>query len=99
MEQGIYRSIISQTHFIFTILLAYSRNCGVSSKVQKLMQQAMDIVNKKKHGKLATMFESGDWEVKTISSAVKTFLRCLEEPLLTYRLHSSFINSAKISDA
>uniref|UniRef100_A0A183C8X7 Rho GTPase-activating protein 26 n=1 Tax=Globodera pallida TaxID=36090 RepID=A0A183C8X7_GLOPA len=70
------------------------RNCGVNSKVQKLMQTALDA---KKCEKLSNLFVS-DWEIKTISSAVKTFLRSLKEPLLTYHLHPYFISSAKISD-
>ncbi|KAL3087163.1 hypothetical protein niasHS_005402 [Heterodera schachtii] len=72
------------------------RNCGVNSKVQKLMQLALD-PSKKSDKFISTVFAS-DWEIKTISSAVKTFLRSLKEPLLTYHLHQCFITSAKIAD-
>ena len=35
-----------------------------------------------------------EWESKTITSAAKTFLRNLPEPLMTFRMHSSFIAAA-----
>ncbi|CEF68380.1 GRAF ortholog [Strongyloides ratti] len=77
------------------------RNCGVTSKVQKLMQIALD---KKKFNSSSTKnqlnlcSEDSEWEIKTISSAVKTFLRNLPEPLMTFELHSHFINAAKMDD-
>uniref|UniRef100_A0A4X2KTW0 Rho GTPase-activating protein 10 n=1 Tax=Vombatus ursinus TaxID=29139 RepID=A0A4X2KTW0_VOMUR len=36
-----------------------------------------------------------DWEVKTITSALKQYLRSLPEPLMTYDLHGEFIIPAK----
>ncbi|XP_054546251.1 rho GTPase-activating protein 10 isoform X3 [Talpa occidentalis] len=36
-----------------------------------------------------------DWEVKTITSALKQYLRSLPEPLMTYELHGEFIVPAK----
>uniref|UniRef100_A0A8C0Q9H3 Rho GTPase-activating protein 10 n=1 Tax=Canis lupus familiaris TaxID=9615 RepID=A0A8C0Q9H3_CANLF len=36
-----------------------------------------------------------DWEVKTITSALKQYLRSLPEPLMTYELHGDFIVPAK----
>uniref|UniRef100_A0A0N4Z2K5 Rho GTPase-activating protein 26 n=1 Tax=Parastrongyloides trichosuri TaxID=131310 RepID=A0A0N4Z2K5_PARTI len=78
------------------------RNCGVTSKVQKLMQIALD---KKKFNSSSTKnqlnlcSEDSEWEIKTISSAVKTFLRNLPEPLMTFELHSHFINAAKMDDS
>uniref|UniRef100_A0A0K0FUD3 GRAF ortholog (inferred by orthology to a D. melanogaster protein) n=1 Tax=Strongyloides venezuelensis TaxID=75913 RepID=A0A0K0FUD3_STRVS len=77
------------------------RNCGVTSKVQKLMQIALD---KKKFNSSSTKnqlnlsSDDSEWEIKTISSAVKTFLRNLPEPLMTFELHSHFINAAKMDD-
>ena len=49
------------------------RNCGVTSKVQRLMQLALD----KRKGTLEklNLQDDSEWETKTISSAVKTFLR------------------------
>ncbi|KAM9580849.1 rho GTPase-activating protein 10 isoform 2-T2 [Guaruba guarouba] len=38
---------------------------------------------------------SVDWEVKTITSAMKQYLRSLPEPLMTYELHGEFIVPAK----
>ncbi|KAM8765851.1 rho GTPase-activating protein 10 isoform 2-T2 [Rhynchonycteris naso] len=38
---------------------------------------------------------SVDWEVKTITSALKQYLRSLPEPLMTYALHGDFIVPAK----
>uniref|UniRef100_A0A8D2F8V8 Rho GTPase-activating protein 10 n=1 Tax=Theropithecus gelada TaxID=9565 RepID=A0A8D2F8V8_THEGE len=38
---------------------------------------------------------SADWEVKTITSALKQYLRSLPEPLMTYELHGDFIVPAK----
>ena len=35
-----------------------------------------------------------EWENKTLTSAVKTYLRNLPEPLMTFRLHSEFMNAA-----
>ncbi|VDM96977.1 unnamed protein product [Thelazia callipaeda] len=69
------------------------RNCGVTSKVQKLMQIGLDR-RRSLHEKFS--FNDDDWEIKTLSSALKTFLRNLPEPLMTFELHSHFINAAKM---
>ncbi|EPB76079.1 RhoGAP domain protein [Ancylostoma ceylanicum] len=71
------------------------RNCGVTSKVQKLMQLGLD---KRKANGDKLNFNDDEWEIKTISSAVKTFLRNLPEPLMTFEQHSLFINAAKMDD-
>ncbi|CAL2036131.1 unnamed protein product [Caenorhabditis brenneri] len=73
------------------------RNCGVTSKVQKLMQLGLDRRKASEKGGLNLRDE--EWETKTISSAVKTFLRNLPEPLMTFELHNVFINAAKMGDA
>merc|ERR1719232_992405 len=36
-----------------------------------------------------------EWETKTVTSAIKTFLRNLPEPLLTFSLYSQFIEAGK----
>ncbi|KAJ8982990.1 hypothetical protein NQ317_001431 [Molorchus minor] len=36
-----------------------------------------------------------EWETKTITSALKTYLRNLPEPLMTYRYHNGFIAAVK----
>ena len=37
-----------------------------------------------------------EWESKTITSALKTYLRTLSEPLMTYRYYDSFIAAASM---
>lgn len=58
------------------------------------MKVALD---RKKADRFPSAIEA-EWEIKTISSAVKTFLRSLPQPLLTYQLYANFISSAKIPD-
>ncbi|VDM13429.1 unnamed protein product [Wuchereria bancrofti] len=69
------------------------RNCGVTSKVQKLLQIGLD-KRRSMYDKLS--FTDDEWEIKTLSSALKTFLRNLPEPLMTFDLHPHFINAAKM---
>ncbi|VDN52990.1 unnamed protein product [Dracunculus medinensis] len=69
------------------------RNCGVSSKVQKLLQSGLD---KRKIIRKASTIDDVEWEIKTVSSAVKTYLRNLPEPLMTFDLHNNFLNAAKM---
>lgn len=66
------------------------RVVGVSSKVTKLLTTGLD---KKKSEKLS-LEDPLEWETKTITSAAKTFLRNLPEPLMTFKMHSSFIAAA-----
>lgn len=35
-----------------------------------------------------------EWESKTITSALKTYLRTLSEPIMTFRFYNSFIIAA-----
>lgn len=67
------------------------RVVGVNSKVVKLTQQGLD---KKKLDKL-NLDEESEWEIKTITSAIKNYFRSLPEPLMTYELHNSFMQAAK----
>ncbi|XP_071547865.1 rho GTPase-activating protein 26 isoform X4 [Panulirus ornatus] len=67
------------------------RLVGVSSKVTKLLQLGLD---RRKAEKLM-LDDPAEWEVKTITSAIKQYFRNLPEPLMTYKLHSAFIASAK----
>ncbi|XP_051561529.1 rho GTPase-activating protein 10-like isoform X1 [Myxocyprinus asiaticus] len=66
------------------------RVVGVSSKVQKLLSLMID--EKSSEVDLAT---SEEWDVKTITSALKLYLRSLPEPLMTYELYKEFIVPAK----
>ncbi|KAM3624096.1 uncharacterized protein V6R79_018857 [Siganus canaliculatus] len=66
------------------------RVVGVSSKVQKLLTLMID--EKSSDVDLST---SEDWDIKTITSALKLYLRSLPEPLMTYGLYKEFISPAK----
>nr|XP_021511625.1 rho GTPase-activating protein 10 isoform X3 [Meriones unguiculatus] len=67
------------------------RVVGVSSKVQRLLSMLMDV----KTCSELDLENSVDWEVKTVTSALKQYLRSLPEPLMTYELHRDFIVPAK----
>ncbi|XP_061440704.1 rho GTPase-activating protein 10 isoform X2 [Rhineura floridana] len=67
------------------------RVVGVSSKVQRLLNLLMDA----KTCNEVDLENSMEWEVKTITSAMKQYLRSLPEPLMTYELHGKFIVPAK----
>ncbi|XP_030637733.1 rho GTPase-activating protein 42 [Chanos chanos] len=66
---------------------------GVNSKVQRLMTSVfapkappdMDL-------------DPDIWDNKTITSGLKNYLRCLNEPLMTFRLHKDFILAVKSDD-
>ncbi|XP_060562476.1 rho GTPase-activating protein 10-like isoform X2 [Ruditapes philippinarum] len=67
------------------------RVVGVSSKVNKLITLGLD---RKKADKL-DLNDPTQYETKTITSAVKHYLRTLPEPLMTFKLHADFISAAK----
>ncbi|EFN68151.1 Rho GTPase-activating protein 26 [Camponotus floridanus] len=67
------------------------RVVGVASKVTKLLTMGLD---KRKVEKL-NLNDRFEWESKTITSALKTYLRTLSEPLMTFRYYNSFITAAK----
>ncbi|MBN3297155.1 RHG10 protein, partial [Amia calva] len=67
------------------------RVVGVSSKVQKLLSLMMDL----KTCTEVDLSASEDWDIKTITSALKLYLRSLPEPLMTYGLYKEFIVPAK----
>ena len=67
------------------------RLVGVSSKVSKLLALGLD---PSKCDKLLSIESCSEWEVKTITSAIKQYFRNLPEPLMTYKLHCDFINAA-----
>lgn len=66
------------------------RVVGVSSKVTKLLAMGLD---RRKLEKLS-LEDPFEWESKTITSALKTYLRNLPEPLMTFRYHNAFITAA-----
>ncbi|GAB1598499.1 rho GTPase-activating protein 26-like [Argonauta hians] len=67
------------------------RLVGVNSKVNRLVNMGLD---RRKSEKLS-LDDAGTWEVKTITSSIKHYLRSLPEPLMTFRLHENFITAAK----
>uniref|UniRef100_A0A2K5MXH8 Rho GTPase-activating protein 42 n=1 Tax=Cercocebus atys TaxID=9531 RepID=A0A2K5MXH8_CERAT len=75
-----------------TILGLY-RIGGVNSKVQKLMNT---IFSPKSPPDIDIDIEL--WDNKTITSGLKNYLRCLAEPLMTYKLHKDFIIAVKSDD-
>ncbi|XP_061484747.1 rho GTPase-activating protein 42 isoform X1 [Rhineura floridana] len=75
-----------------TILGLY-RIGGVNSKVQKLMNT---IFSPKSPHDMDIDLEM--WDNKTITSGLKNYLRCLAEPLMTYKLHKDFIVAVKSDD-
>lgn len=74
---------------------------GVNSRVTRLLQMCLDRKNYNQHTNQVTMPDFSDpveWETKTITSALKNYLRNLSEPLMTYNLHPSIIDAAKIEN-
>ncbi|XP_076446006.1 rho GTPase-activating protein 26-like [Babylonia areolata] len=67
------------------------RMVGVNSKVANLLKTVLD---PKKADKVS-FDEPAQWETKTITSAIKNYLRSLPEPLMTFKLHDQFIKAAK----
>uniref|UniRef100_A0A3Q3NHI8 Rho GTPase-activating protein 26 n=1 Tax=Labrus bergylta TaxID=56723 RepID=A0A3Q3NHI8_9LABR len=69
------------------------RIVGVSSRVQKLLGLAMDPKTC-----ADVELENTEWEIKTITSAIKHYLRVLPAPLMTYQYQRSFIKAAKLDN-
>ncbi|XP_012286877.1 rho GTPase-activating protein 26 [Orussus abietinus] len=67
------------------------RVVGVASKVNKLLAMGLD---RRKLEKL-NLDDRFEWESKTITSALKTYLRTLSEPLMTFQYYDNFISAAK----
>uniref|UniRef100_A0AAQ4RJA2 Rho GTPase activating protein 26 n=1 Tax=Gasterosteus aculeatus aculeatus TaxID=481459 RepID=A0AAQ4RJA2_GASAC len=70
-------------------ILGLYRIVGVSSRVQKLLdpKTCADVE-----------LENSEWEIKTITSAIKHYLRVLPGPLMTYQYQRSFIKAAKLDN-
>ncbi|XP_035825315.1 rho GTPase-activating protein 26 isoform X4 [Aplysia californica] len=67
------------------------RVVGVNSKVNNLLKVALD----PKKSEKVNYDDPSVWETKTVTSAVKSYLRNLPEPLMTFKLHENFIKAAK----
>ncbi|XP_067245839.1 rho GTPase-activating protein 42 isoform X2 [Chanodichthys erythropterus] len=66
---------------------------GINSKVQKLM---ITVFSPKAASDMD--LDPDTWDNKTITSGLKNYLRCLSEPLMTYKLHSDFLMAVKSDD-
>ncbi|XP_032701470.1 oligophrenin-1 isoform X2 [Lontra canadensis] len=66
------------------------RTVGSNIQVQKLLNAFFD---PKCPGDVD--FHSSDWDIKTITSSLKFYLRNLSEPVMTYRLHKELVSAAK----
>ncbi|XP_034024373.1 rho GTPase-activating protein 42 isoform X2 [Thalassophryne amazonica] len=69
------------------------RTGGVNSKVQKLMTTVFS-----SKAPVDMDLDQQMWDNKTITSGLKNYLRCLSEPLMTFRLHKEFIMAVKSDD-
>ncbi|XP_077053446.1 rho GTPase-activating protein 26-like isoform X6 [Siphateles boraxobius] len=69
------------------------RIVGVNSRVQKLLGLAMDPKTC-----ADVELDSTEWEIKTITSAIKHYLRMLPGPLMTYQYQRNFIKAAKLDN-
>lgn len=70
---------------------------GVNSRVARLLQMCLDRKNYNPTTgqiKMPDFSDPVEWETKTITSALKNYLRNLSEPLMTYNLHPSIIEAA-----
>ncbi|XP_038651736.1 rho GTPase-activating protein 26-like isoform X2 [Scyliorhinus canicula] len=65
------------------------RIAGVNSRVQKLLGLLMGAAD-------IDLETSTEWEIKTITSTLKHYLRVLPAPLMTFQLQHSFIKAAKL---
>lgn len=66
------------------------RTVGSNIQVQKLLNAFFD---PKCPGNVD--LQSSDWDIKTITSALKFYLRNLYEPVMTYTLHRELVSAAK----
>ncbi|KAK2912947.1 rho GTPase-activating protein 42 isoform X2 [Channa argus] len=66
---------------------------GVNSKVQKLMTTVFS-----SKAPVDIDLDPETWDNKTITSGLKNYLRCLSEPLMTFKLHKDFILAVKSDD-
>ncbi|XP_042306134.1 rho GTPase-activating protein 26 isoform X4 [Sceloporus undulatus] len=69
------------------------RIVGVNSRVQRLLSILMDPKAAETEDEI-----SAEWEIKTITSALKTYLRMLPGPLMMYQFQRSFIKAAKLEN-
>ncbi|KAJ6663190.1 hypothetical protein lerEdw1_010326 [Lerista edwardsae] len=66
------------------------RTVGSNIQVQKLLNAFFD---SKCPGDVD--FQNSDWDIKTVTSSLKFYLRNLSEPVMTYKLHKELVSAAK----
>ncbi|XP_061734423.1 rho GTPase-activating protein 42-like [Nerophis ophidion] len=66
---------------------------GVNSKVQKMMSTFFS-----SKAPVDMEVDAETWDNQTITSGLKNYLRCLSEPLMTFKLHKDFIMAVKSED-
>ncbi|XP_015277112.1 PREDICTED: oligophrenin-1 isoform X2 [Gekko japonicus] len=66
------------------------RTVGSNIQVQKLLNAFFD---PKCPGDVD--LQNSDWDIKTVASALKFYLRNLSEPVMTYKLHKELVSAAK----
>ncbi|XP_020661977.2 rho GTPase-activating protein 26 isoform X1 [Pogona vitticeps] len=69
------------------------RIVGVNSRVQRLLSILMDPKTAETEDEI-----NSEWEIKTITSSLKTYLRMLPGPLMMYQFQRSFIKAAKLEN-
>uniref|UniRef100_A0A2K6V636 Rho GTPase activating protein 42 n=1 Tax=Saimiri boliviensis boliviensis TaxID=39432 RepID=A0A2K6V636_SAIBB len=92
-KKSVYIKCIQAVETRGITILGLYRIGGVNSKVQKLMNT---IFSPKSPPDIDIDIEL--WDNKTITSGLKNYLRCLAEPLMTYKLHKDFIIAVKSDD-
>ncbi|XP_078492479.1 rho GTPase-activating protein 26 [Ciona intestinalis] len=70
------------------------RLVGVLSKVDLLLQQAVSPATCDS----VEYSNDSEWEINTLTSALKSCFRNLPEPIMTFELHRDFINAAKLNN-
>ncbi|CAH2315517.1 oligophrenin-1 isoform X1 [Pelobates cultripes] len=66
------------------------RTVGSNIQVQKLLNAFFDL---KCPGNVD--LQSSEWDIKTVTSSLKFYLRNLSEPVMTYKLHRDLLSAAK----
>ncbi|XP_074863885.1 oligophrenin-1 isoform X2 [Carettochelys insculpta] len=88
-KEPIYHSPITKQEERISTEGVY-RTVGSNIQVQKLLNAFFD---PKCPGDVD--LQNSDWDIKTITSSLKFYLRNLAEPVMTYKLHKELVSAAK----
>lgn len=99
-DQGIYR-VSGVSSKITKLMRAYQENyknfMTINSEIYTNDGQPSYLDESKIQTSVENIIrEFSTHELKTVTSSLKNYLRNLPEPLMSFRLHSAFINAAKI---